>query len=139
MNEFLVTLLEGAAPLLFRLLGIIILGLIGYGIKLIGDKYKIDVVQKALKVIEEISFNAVKAGLSEARLKYEEAMEDGKLTKDEIAEIKEVAINRAMDELPKLVKKLLGLAEEGLEELIEDLVEKHLGQELGKFQPFKEQ
>lgn len=113
-------------PAVLTTLGILIVFSISLIIKVLSDKIKLQVVHEALRIVEEITANAVNASIEKAKEAYKERMEDGKLTKRELIEIRDIAIDRALEELPNLIQKLISLTGTELQVLIEDLTETYL-------------
>jgi len=116
-------LLEHIIPSLIGILGIGITVLITWLFKKAIDLVNIVLIEKALKIAKKTTNDVVISVFAQMKEDFKHYTDDGKLEREDIEAIKNNAIEKIMDELPILVKKLIGLFEDNFEDLVGDWVE----------------
>lgn len=87
-------ILAALAPQLMELIGIALAGLATWGIALLRKKTTADVAQTALDHVDRVTSTVVDGLTQTVAAELKKAAADGKLTADEIVNLKENAINQ---------------------------------------------
>lgn len=110
-------------PSLVALIALILVFAVTYLFNMIRKKVKVKIINDALGVVETTIKNIVISLKQMIVDELKEKSADGKLTKEEMLEIKQLAITKALGQIPLFIQELLGLGEEQLSDLIGDWIE----------------
>ena len=126
LNEIMIEI----TPLLVRLIGLILIAVMGMLFKYLFDLDKVQkilMLEEALEVVWQTARDITKSTKKQVLDELEEEPEG--LNRELINRIKRIAIEKIKREVPDMFINLLGLVEENLDSLLGDFVESFLEDE----------